>query len=241
MSSRDRCPVCGSVAGAPCAACVAGMRPAPGGLEPPPGLAALHAALRYEGVGRELVARLKYRDARAAVGWVADAMVRRLGPPPPAAVVTWAPTSAGRARQRGFDQAELLARAVARRLRRPARPLLRRTGELAQTGRSRAERLASVAFVARRSASGPVVVVDDVVTTGATLSAAAGALLAVGATPVVGLVAAVTPPPTERAPGPAGDDHPTSVPNDPAWSTGWAPSVPFRRGPSAVPAVERRS
>ena len=37
-------------------------------------------------------------------------------------VVTWAPTTTGRRRARGFDQAELLARRLAREIGRPARP-----------------------------------------------------------------------------------------------------------------------
>ena len=43
-------------------------------------------------------------------------------------VVTWAPTSARRRRERGFDQAELVARQVARQLGVPCRRLLERDG-----------------------------------------------------------------------------------------------------------------
>lgn len=153
------------------------------------------ALLEYDGVAREVVARLKYRNERAALGWLADGMAGLLRPPE-GAVVTWVPTTGRRRRERGFDQAALLARAIARRWRRPAVALLRREGDRVQTGRSRAERIQGVGLVARRPRAGsvPVVVVDDVLTTGTTLRCAASALRSTGVPWVAALVAARTPP-----------------------------------------------
>jgi len=150
-------------------------------------------------VAREVVARLKYRGVRAAVPWLADAMVRALPVPPTVAVVTWAPTSAPRRRARGFDPAELLARAVARRLRARSLGLLDRVPGPPQTGLSGADRRHGPRHVARRSAPSSVLVIDDVATTGATFAAAARALRAAGAHTVVGLSAARTPPPRRSA------------------------------------------
>jgi len=156
------------------------------------------ALFAYEGPGRSLLTGLKYANQRAALRGLATAMAALVPPGP--GMVTWVPTTAGRRRARGFDQAELLARAVGRRLRRPCRPLLRRLEGPPQTGRSRAERRASPpAFAPARSghrgAAGHVLLVDDVVTTGATATAAARALRSAGAARVTLLAAARTPPP----------------------------------------------
>jgi predicted amidophosphoribosyltransferase len=150
------------------------------------------AAFAYEGVARELVARVKYRRAHAATLWLADAMAPLLVAPLPA-VVTWAPTSPQRRRDRGFDHAEILARRVARQVRRPLRRLLVRLPGPAQTGRPAGDRRTGPRFSARGKVGPSVLVVDDVATTGATLAAAAAALRAAGAVRVVALTAARTP------------------------------------------------
>ncbi len=113
-----RCPVCARVGPAPCPGCRSELRPAPA-LARPAGVDRCAALLDYSGAGRELVARLKYRNARASIGFLAAGMTA-LVDPATVDVVTWVPTTPARRRQRGFDQAELLARAVARRLGGPA-------------------------------------------------------------------------------------------------------------------------
>jgi len=185
------CPACGARGAAPCGRCASQLRPAPD-LPTPDGLDGLVAPLSYTGVGRELVARLKYRNARAVLPALADA-VAALVDPATVDVVTWAPTSAARRRGRGFDQARLLARAVARRLQRPCRSLLTREPGPAQTGRPRWERVAGPEFAVSRLPPRHVLVVDDVVTTGATMLAAARALKKAGAVAVRGAAAARTP------------------------------------------------
>ncbi|MGE0878622.1 MAG: ComF family protein [Acidimicrobiia bacterium] len=153
------------------------------------------AVIAYEGAGRELMARLKYRNGRSALPALAAGMARVVDPWS-SDVVTWAPTTAGRRRRRGYDQAELLARALARQLRLPVAATLLRVDGAPQTGRSRNERVAaaqSAMFVALRRVSGRVLVVDDVVTTGATLDAAARALRAAGAAEIRLVAAAATP------------------------------------------------
>ncbi len=156
--------------------------------------------MAYEGTGREIVARLKYRNARCVVPWLATEMVRLVvDPEDPATavadVVTWVPTTGARRRERGFDQGRVLAEAVARRLGLPCRRLLRREPGPAQTGRSRRQRLHGPGYRVRSGRAVPrrVLLVDDVITTGATLAAAAHGLREGGAHHVTGLVAARTP------------------------------------------------
>ncbi len=151
------------------------------------------AALAFEGVARQVVHGLKYRNRRAVAREVARLMVRRLRVPS-VDVVTWAPTSGARARRRGYDQAELLARAVAAELKVPCRRLLYRSHGGSQTGHSRAERLRGPSFRARSSRGQlRVLLIDDVVTTGATLTAAREALLQAGVGTVICAAAAATP------------------------------------------------
>ncbi len=181
------CPLCGRSGRIVCPACEAELAPAPG-LPCPPELDRLDAVHDYRAT-RPLVTALKNGDRRDLVSWLAGAMVA-VRTPPPGTVVTWAPTGRARRRKRGFDQAELLARAVARRWGLPCRALLRRSPGPAQSGRSAAERHANPAFTTPRPVPATVLVIDDVATTGATLRAAARALRASGAIRVEGLVGA---------------------------------------------------
>src|SRR5690349_9264968 len=131
------CAGCGQRGALVCAHCSPRLEPAPN-ASPPPFVDAWLALFAYDDVARELVARVKYRNARAVLPWFAAelaAAVTRSWPSSEVALVTWAPTTAAHRHQRGFDHAELLARQVARRPHRPAAALLRRTTHTVQTGR----------------------------------------------------------------------------------------------------------
>ena len=191
------CAGCGAPGPSPCGRCTADMRLV-GEMPPPEPLAGLWAAFAYVGAGREMLARLKYRNQRSCAGWVASAMARALPPGLPVDAVTWAPTSAQRRRRRGFDQAELLARALGREIRLPVVSLLRRVDAAGQTGRTRSQRSCAPVFALRRSPPSAVLLVDDVITTGATLQAAAKSLISAGAQQVGAVVAGATPLPSSR-------------------------------------------
>jgi ComF family protein len=112
------------------------------------------------------------------------------------------PLHASRKRERGFNQAELLARGLARKLAQRGKSVCIEAGFLTrtrptapQTGLSRAARRENVRGVFRverpeKVRGRTVCLVDDVLTTGTTLSACASALKRAGATRVLALTLA---------------------------------------------------
>lgn len=159
----------------------------------------------FDGDLRDVITQWKFHRRTALTGHLASLIVATMverGIVGRVDVVTWAPTSDRRRRRRGYDQAEELARCVARRLRLPCRRLLRRCGDVTQTGRSRRDRIRDcpqfVARPVRRAAR--VLVVDDVVTTGSTLRSAEGALRAAGHRDVILVALGSTPDPAGATP-----------------------------------------
>ena len=106
--------------------------------------------------------------------------------------ITWVPLSRRRLRRRGYDQAALLAKLIARHLgQSPVRLLkkLRDTPPQSQTG-SPEKRRSNIAGAyaclwPERVQGKRILLVDDIVTTGATLSEAAGVLKKAGAKEVI--------------------------------------------------------
>ena len=205
------CAACGCAGDVLCHGCRFSLA----SVHPSPSPDGIRAAFAFEGTPRELIVALKFRHRRSAAGVLAAHMVGRLqfaG----IDLVTWAPTSASRVRRRGYDQAEAIARAVARQLGVPCRRLLYRAHGTPQTGKTRSQRLAGPAFRARQPRHGlAVLVVDDVVTTGATLRTAADALRSAGVDRVELAAAASTQP------------HPP-VGCLPAWASSIASSEPVK-------------
>lgn len=150
-------------------------------------LRAVYATTRYTGIAKDLVWKLKFGRAKAAADDIGRMVAFRMSTRSTRdMIITYVPTANSRVRQRGYDQAALIAAVVARRLSVPCYPLLSRAHDRKQVGADRTTRTTQLqaAFrpIKRRHLYGArVLLIDDVVTTGATLEAAAAALIAGGA------------------------------------------------------------
>lgn len=160
----------------------------------------IRAPFRYGGTIRQAILALKYGGIKAAAPQLGDLLADFLKANPLAGeVVAPVPMHGRRLRERGYNQAELLARRVARHCNlRYEENLLFRTRQVQpQAGiGSAAERAVNVADSIGVSASGDVagvgiILVDDVATTGSTLETCAAALKRAGAASVWGLTLAV--------------------------------------------------
>ena len=201
-----KCPFCGRVQDAPgiCGACrkalpwTAGenaLRLGPGGFR-------CAAPLRYEGLTKEGLHRFKFRgmpSAAAPLGeLIAQCAAERFAGE--FDTVTWVPVSRRRLRQRGYDQARLLAESACRLWDTKPLPLLRKTvHNPPQSGlKDSAQRRANVrgaytipdpaAVRGRR-----ILLIDDICTTGATLMECVRVLREAGAADVVCAAVALTP------------------------------------------------
>jgi ComF family protein len=203
-----RCPGCGREGAPICAACLPALdarldQPAgiPIGLpsDIPPTILQLDWCAPFGGLVRRALHQLKYGgETRLAVP-LGEAIARRWARVAAGGdVLVPVPVHADRARQRGYDQAELIARTAAKALGLPCAPILERArATIAQFDLDRATRATNVrgAFRLKPRVAGAgnspaapsplagrwIVLVDDVVTTGATLSACATPLLTAGA------------------------------------------------------------
>jgi ComF family protein len=201
-----RCPGCGTEGAPICAACLpvldARLEVAAGiaiGLpsDVPPPLLQLEWCAPFSGLIRDALHELKYSGEKRLARPLGAAIARRWRRAGAGGdVLVPVPVHATRAKARGYDQAELIARAAADELGLPCAPILERDrATIAQFDLDRAARATNVQGAFRlkprpvldgrpdpRPLAGHwVVLIDDVVTTGATLAACATPLLEAGA------------------------------------------------------------
>ena len=148
------------------------------------------APLYYEDTVRDSLLRYKFEScsgyAKAYAPLVADCIrqtvLDRFD------VLSWVPVSRKRLRERGYDQAELLAKAVAKELNLKAEPVLKKIRNTQpQSGTGSAEkRRANIAGAYRvwkpeRVSGKRILLIDDIVTTGSTVRECAKTLGLAGA------------------------------------------------------------
>jgi ComF family protein len=165
----------------------------------PLGLVQLEWCAAFTGSARRALHALKYDGERRLAAPLGEAMASRWRIAGRGGdLLVPVPVHASRRRERGFDQAEDLARACGRTLGLPVVcALVREERTLAQHALDRSDRATNVgsAFGLRHGAAAQVgerwvVLIDDITTTGATLAACAVALYEAGALAVSALTVA---------------------------------------------------
>lgn len=148
------------------------------------------SALYYENDVREAVHRFKFHGVQAYADvfgeLTASCIYENLTGEYD--ILSWVPLDPRRRRKRGYDQTELIARAVGKRLCRKPEPVLRKRRGVhpqSETGAPEA-RKANIAgayrVIDRAQVAGKrILLIDDIVTTGSTLSECAKTLLLAGA------------------------------------------------------------
>lgn len=142
----------------------------------------------YDGVAKQLVYKLKFERLSSASRSMTAVIHRRLPDLPRDLIIVPVPTATKRVRQRGYDQARLLARQLAKLQHLRYQRLLGRLRQTRQVGaqrQQRLEQLQSVFYLYKQA--GPkrrlprrVLLIDDILTTGASLESAARVLKQAG-------------------------------------------------------------
>ena len=168
-----------------CAHCRTGLPFAQnGGRQHFPFIPACVSPLNYEGNVRESLLRYKFGGATGYAKVYGRLVAETVRTELPGAydIITWVPLSRKRLRERGYDQARLLAKVTAKALGMPLTPTLyKQRNTQPQSGTGDAYRMKKGADVTGKR----VLLIDDIVTTGSTLSECARVLGKAGAEQVV--------------------------------------------------------
>lgn len=185
----DLCPICGepSNKGRICSSCRAN----------PPYYRNLRGIAHYSGPVRESIIKLKYESDYGLAEELAKLLIAGIKKLDwDIHLVTSVPLNKTKIRERGYNQADLLARPIAYAFSIPFRPdaIFRIKNTRSQVGLSSSDRIENLKD-AFRADSGivknkNVLIVDDVTTTGTTINECARAMVASGAVNVYGMTLA---------------------------------------------------
>jgi competence protein ComFC len=143
------------------------------------------AVYDYTGLVGKIIRDYKYNGKRYLSAFMAKQMA--VAVKGGYSAICYVPLHKKRRRQRGFDQAELLAQGISETTGIPfvrAAKRIRNTRTQVSLGLKQRRENMKRAFVSTETISGNVVLVDDVLTTGATASECASALVQAGASSV---------------------------------------------------------
>ena len=144
----------------------------------------------YEGTVRRSLLRYKFYGARSFASGYGRLLAMKLlqNHPEGFDCLTWIPVSPLRKLRRGYDQVELLAKAVGKELAMEPVPLLKKVRHnrpqsgISDAAKRRANVLGAYREINRQAISGKqILLLDDILTTGATAGEAARVLLTAGA------------------------------------------------------------
>ncbi len=157
----------------------------------------IRSAFTFQGTMRQAILQLKYKHLKTVAAPLGQLLAEHLGSHPlKGEVLVPVPLHPKRLRERGYNQASLLAKELGQHVGLPVAegPLVRVRDTMSQARTASAvERRRNVkdAFICHQGLEGKqVLLIDDVCTTGATLDACATALKTAGASSVWGLTVA---------------------------------------------------
>ena len=150
-----------------------------------------------EGPIKEMIHNFKYNHALELKKVLSDLLIQAVSQKT-FDFITFTPLHKRRLAERGFNQAEILAEKIAKKLKIPCEPLLIKTKstkrQVGLTGQKRRENLEKVfkvkSYKVESLKGKKILVVDDITTTGTTLDECAKVLKSAGAKEVWGLVVA---------------------------------------------------
>ena len=153
----------------------------------------------YDELMRDLLRDMKFRNKKRIATGLGLIWARLINLPEEALVLTWLPMYSKKQKERGFNQAEVMAKEIAKVSGLPCKNLLRRTVDTpAQSGLHPKLRQENVkdAFEIVRGQSVldiDIVIIDDIFTTGASLNECARVLKEGGAKKIYAKTLALTP------------------------------------------------
>ncbi len=144
------------------------------------------AATDYEEIPKRLIHKLKFERALAAAIPISEKISQTIPKLPADTIICHIPTANSRVRIRGYDQAEQIAKNLAKISGHKHKNLLGRKGKSRQVGSGRTDRFKQLEGAFKitnpdtvRNAS--ILLIDDITTTGATIESAARTLKKSGA------------------------------------------------------------